>query len=86
MEVQEPLTSSGMSLKKKKKDIHITCFEIICTFEMYPEVISGMILTFNKKYKKILKLEFRLQNINLLKTMIHSVFSMSVIRSQVIPI
>jgi len=61
---QEPLTTFGMPLKKKKTNI--TCFEIICTFEMHPEVISGMILSFNK-YKTILKLEFRLQNINLLK-------------------
>lgn len=45
---------------------------------MYPEVISGMILIFNKKYKKILKLEFMLKNTNLLKAWFTQFFSMSV--------
>lgn len=31
---------------EKNQHIHTTCFEINCTFEIYPEVISGMILTF----------------------------------------
>lgn len=76
MVVQESLTTFGMPFQKI--NIHSTSFAITCTFEMYPEVISGMILIFNKKYKKILKLEFMLKNTNLLKAWFTQFFSMSV--------
>lgn len=64
------------ALKKKNQHIRITCFEIICIFEMYPEVISGITFTLKKKKKVQKDSEIVIQALEykLMKTMIHSVF------------